>query len=285
VFLLNLSYNKAITKGRIKMIIDTHVHIFPDQLCPQTIQKMAVIDPEHVLPYYSDGSLADSIKHMKDWGVDLGVMVPIATNAKQQHAVNQFAAKVQATTPYFKSFGSFYPKAGDYEAVLDEVVDLGLHGIKLHPEYQHFMPDDPALFPMYEAIARRKLPIIIHTGYDPASPQFIRATPQRMRTVAEQNKELTIILAHTGGLFFEEDDNIYLGLENVYFDTAIASYCYTPEKYRTLIDLYGADKFLFATDNPWGNALKDQAFFKDVGLTDEEWEKISHKNAQKLFDF
>ncbi|MCQ4823171.1 amidohydrolase, partial [Eubacterium callanderi] len=77
------------------MLIDTHVHLFPDKLCPKTIEKLAKTDPNHHLTYYGDGSLGCAEKNMKEWGVDLGVMLPIATNQHQQKSVNDFAAYVQ----------------------------------------------------------------------------------------------------------------------------------------------------------------------------------------------
>ena len=39
------------------MLIDTHVHLFPDKLCPKTIEKLATTDPNHHRSYYGDGSL------------------------------------------------------------------------------------------------------------------------------------------------------------------------------------------------------------------------------------
>lgn len=265
------------------MLIDTHVHLFPDKLCPKTIEKLAKTDPNHHLTYYGDGSLGCAEKNMKEWGVDLGVMLPIATNPHQQKSVNDFAAYVQNHSDAFISFGTVHPDAPDYVQELDRIVEMGFHGIKLHPDYQGFFINEKRLYPMYQAISDRKLPVVFHTGYDPISPGCIHATPEAVVEMARQFPELTIIAAHTGGLYFgNPPQDIYLDTPNVTFDTAIASYTFAPEAYRRLIDIYGAERFIFATDNPWGDAAKDLAFFEAVGLTRDEREMICHENAERL---
>ena len=281
--MLTIDYNK--NRGR-KVVIDTHVHIFPDKLCPKTIENLAVTDPQNPLTYYGDGSLAAAEKNMVAWGVDLGVIVPIATRPGQEKSINGFAAQAQHESDYFVAFGSVHPDSEDFEDILDQIMALGLHGIKLHPDYQGFFINEKRLWPLYAAISERQLPVVFHTGYDPVSPGKIHADPLMVREVAEAFPNMTIIAAHTGGLYFYDGPRtVYMDTPNVYFDTAIASLTYrdTPQDYRALIDLYGAERFVFATDNPWGNGKIDQKFLREaVGVTDEEWQAISHQNAQRL---
>lgn len=269
------------------MIIDTHVHIFPDKICPKTIEKLAHTNPEKVLTYYGDGSLHCAEENMKQWGIDLGVVLPIATNLKQQKNVNEFAAEIQRESPFFIGFGSLHPDEENYEAVIDDVIEKGLKGIKLHPDYQNFFIHEKRMYPIYQAISERNIPVVFHTGYDPVSPDLIHANPEMVRQVADDFPSLTIIAAHTGGLgFYDGDTAIYKDTPNLYLDTAIASYTYgnTPEVYRQLIDFYGAEKFIFATDNPWGDGRKDLEFLEKVGLSDREWELITHQNAERVLN-
>lgn len=266
------------------MIIDTHVHIFPDKLCPQTIEHLAVTDPDHTLAYYGDGSLSCAEANMRDWGLDLGLVLPIATNPRQQKNVNAFALWIQEHSPVFMACGSVHPDADDWEAALEWIATSGLRGVKLHPDYQGFFIQDKKLYPIYEKAAALKLPIVFHTGYDPVSPGCIHADPEGVRRVALDFPDLVMVAAHTGGLaFWKGAADIYAETPNLYFDTAIASYTFTPERYRTIIDRYGAEKFLFATDNPWGSGAKDLTFMEAVGLSDAERTLIFEKNARRIF--
>ena len=56
-----------------------------------------------------------------------------------------------------------HPDFEDKEAEINRVIELGLHGFKIHPDTQMVDTDDPRLMEFYEIIAGR-LPITIHTG-------------------------------------------------------------------------------------------------------------------------
>jgi len=62
-------------------------------------------------------------------------------------------------------FASVDPNDGaSAVALLNDLVDAGARGLKLHPSVQRFLPNDPAHYPLYETAAARRLPIIVHTG-------------------------------------------------------------------------------------------------------------------------
>ncbi len=268
------------------MRIDAHVHIFPDKICPQTIEGLAHANTDMALDYYGDGSLANAKENMIKWGIDLGILVPIATNGKQQRAVNDFAAHIQGTENHLIAFGSVYPWAPDWREELERVAELGLYGIKLHPDYQGFYMDDPKVYPLYEAISALGLPVLFHTGSDPISPGDIHACPRAVKKVAMDFPKLTIIAAHVGGLTFMREVPIdYYGhLPNLYFDTAIASRAIEPSKMRRIIDYYGSDRFIFGTDNPWSSGTYDFDYFKKVGLSKEEESLIFHRNMERILN-
>jgi predicted TIM-barrel fold metal-dependent hydrolase len=266
------------------MIIDSHIHLFPDAMCPQTIEKLAVADPQHHIAFYNDGSVSGAEEKMARWGIDLGIMLPIATNLRQQDNVNAFARKVQEEHPAFIALGSVHPDDPNFKETLGGIAAAGLHGVKFHPDYQAFDLLDSRMKPIYDEMVLLGLPAVIHTGYSPASPDHTYAQAEDIRRLAEENPALTIVSAHTGGLSFGSCPRDYFaGLDNLYFDTAVASITFTPEEYRRIIDVYGAERFLFATDNPWGDGTKDLAFFEAVGLTPQEKQKIYEDNARRIF--
>ena len=266
------------------MIIDSHVHVFPDKICKKTIRKLANNDPNHILPYYNDGSVNGAREKMKEWGIDLGIIAPIATNEKQQDNVINFALNIQKNNPEFITLGTVYPDALDVLDRLDYMKSEGVHGIKLHPDYQNFFIDEEKMFPIYERCQKLELPILFHSGYDPVSPDCIHAAPEGIIKVARAFPDLIIVAAHTGGLAYSScSRDCFKELDNLCFDTAIASVTFTSDEYRKIIDIYGIERFIFGTDNPWGNGIDDFKFFEKVGLTSEEKEYLFEKNACRIF--
>ena len=89
----------------------------------------------------------------------------IATKPTQQTVVNNWAASIDDPTIY--GFGSVHPDAPDALDELQRIKDLGLYGVKLHPDYQGFLIDDPKMFPIYDAISSLGLPVTFHTAGTP----------------------------------------------------------------------------------------------------------------------
>ena len=79
--------------------------------------------------------------------MDKGVVLPIATKPTQQTIINDWAAQQQDEILY--CYGSVHPDAPDVLEELERIRQLGLHGIKLHPDYQGFFADEPRMLPIY----------------------------------------------------------------------------------------------------------------------------------------
>lgn len=267
------------------MIIDAHIHIFPDQFCPGTVQLMAKENPEVPMEYKTDGSADASSENLKQCGIDYGIMMPIVTKPKNQRNVNNFAAYVQNHFSNIISFGSVHPRSSDWETELNRILKLGLHGIKIHPDYQGFFLDDPIIFPVYESIEALGLPLMFHTGFDPHSPKIIHGTPKMVRKIAESFPKLTIVAAHMGAFaFYSIPIDYYDGLDNLYFDMAIAERTIQPERLKEIIDHYGADRVMFGTDSPWSDGSVDLPYLDRVGLTASQKEKVLSGTAVDVYN-
>ena len=112
-----------------------------------------------------------------------------ATKPEQVEMINNFVAEKCRVHPEFFGFGTMHPGYGNMETEIERVKGLGLHGIKLHPDFQEFNIDDPAALPMYEAIAAAGLPILFHTG-DKFRPY---SAPHRLAAIARQFPKLTAL--------------------------------------------------------------------------------------------
>ncbi len=262
---------------------DSHVHFFPDKLAGKALPQLSRTCG---CPYYSDGTRAGTLAKMEAWQEEnsfAGAMaLHIATSPHQQAAVNNFAAQSQQGKLF--CFGSVCPTAPDALEEMERIKALGLHGVKLHPDYQAFFIEDPCALPLYAQAEKLGLPVAFHTGRDPYSPYLVHCHPAAVARVARRFPGLTIIAAHMGGMEQPEDAAKYLcGQENVYFDTAFASRFLTPEQFTKLVRLHGPERVLFATDCPWSTVPEELALLGAAELTEEERENIAWKNAARLF--
>ena len=51
---------------------------------------------------------------------------------------------------------------------------------------------------------------------------------------------------------------------------------------QTIIEKHGADKIVFGTDSPWRTADTEKRLLSSLEISEDEMDKITHKNAQKL---
>ncbi|MGI5958735.1 MAG: amidohydrolase family protein [Massiliimalia sp.] len=261
--------------------IDFHIHAFPDKIAGRTMEHLSKIAGSQPV---TDGTVSGAVEKLSQYGAHDGVLMQIATKPSQQTTVNNWAASIQKTTPGIVCFGSVHPDAPDALDELERIRSLGLYGVKLHPDYQNFMVDDPKLFPIYDTIAQLHLPLMLHTGCDPVSPKLIHAPAYRLKKVIEQFPNLTVIAAHMGGLGRYDDTEEHLVGKNLYLDTSTPSAPCSREQALRIIRNHGAHRILFATDCPWSDGNQGISFLENLGLSDQELELIFHKNALSLLN-
>ena len=262
------------------MLIDFHTHCFPDGLAGRTMESLSKI--AGVAPN-TDGTARGLLSRMDAEGADRAVVLHIATRPKNQRSVNNFAAQLQADEPRLWCFGSVHPFAPDAREELFRIKELGLHGVKLHPDYQDFFLRDERAYPVYETIAQLGLPVAFHTGEDPYSPGVVHAPPEDVAALAKALPGLRIIAAHMGGMKRAREALLSLcGLKNVYLDTAMSAPSCDPALFRQLLLAHGTERVLFGSDCPWSTPAAELAFLKAAGLSPEALADVTANNALRL---
>lgn len=262
------------------MIIDFHTHAFNPKVAERAIAKLEVISG---LTAYTRGLVVELTDRMDEWGVDKSVMFSIATKPSQQKVVNDWAAKINDENERILAFGSVHPEAEDVFDEIERIAEMGLYGIKLHPDYQEFMVDDERLDPVYDHIAKVGIPVAFHTGWDCLSPELIHCPPERSLKMLKKHPDMKVILAHLGGNDMWEDVfELLAGINNeVYFDTSFTAKC--PDELMTrIINKHGADRILLGSDCPWESAQKMIEKLLRLDISDDAREKIMGKNACRL---
>ena len=237
------------------MIIDFHTHIFPDKIAGRTLDYLS--DIFGASPF-ADGTHTGLCDSMKKAGVDVSVSLPAVTKVSQVESINRFASAF--TEGAVISFGGIHPECENYKEILKEIKNLGLKGIKLHPDYQDMYFDDIR----YEHIV------------DTASE------PKMARKLLDDVKPEKLVLAHMGGNEMWDEVEKYLVGQNVYFDTGVILDTMPEEQFLRMVHMHGADRILFGTDSPWADQKKFVTLFDQMPLTEEEKMAVFSGNAKKL---
>ena len=259
--------------------IDFHAHIFPDKVAPKALGKLASF--AGITPF-TEGTLSDTKTKMESRNINRFVCLNIATNPGQETTINKTAAEVTKEHPgKILSLGSVHPESSDWEEQLEQIKAYGLPGIKLHPDYQNFRIEEKRIYPVYEKCAELGLFIVFHAGWDCYSPNFVHANPDCSAKVAKDIPNLKMILAHFGGLRMWEQvrDNL-VGLENVYFDTAM---CATYELDKTMmadmVKNHPQENVFLGSDCPWEDPGESVKYVHSLPISDDAKERIFYQNA------
>lgn len=277
------------------MIIDIHAHTFPDKLAPRVIPQLEKLS---LTTAFTDGTVDGLQKSMAAAKVDISVIQPVATSASQVISCNDFAYELNCTHDNLISFGAMHPDFSDYKAELLRMKNLGLKGVKLHPNYQNCYFDDIRYKRIVAAAAELDLIILIHAGVDIGLPEPTYATPENIKNVVLDVRPSKLILAHMGSWFMWDEVLEVLADSNVYLDTAFAlgkiNYSATTamdkqiykmmsdEQFMKFVKAFGADKILFGTDSPWCGQLDFVNHIENLPLSAKEKSQILGGNAKGL---
>jgi len=264
--------------ARPNRIIDIHTHAFPDFLAERAIKALEETSGDEKA--HLDGTVSDLLKSMDRAGIEISVICSIATTPKQVPSITRWSKEVASER--IIPLASIHPDYADFRDEIARIKDLGLKGIKLHPQYQGFNIDEDRVMPIYEALVAHDLLLTIHAGFDISFPNDPSGSPDKTARVIERFPELKIIACHFGGWRQWEDVRRYLLGKNVYFETSFTIGFLSDEEIVELINLHGEDKVVFGTDSPWRDQSKSIEEISRLHISEEVKEKIFHRNAEKL---
>lgn len=261
------------------MVIDFHTHAFPDALAPKA---MAVLTGNLRVELHPvrDGRLGSLIEFMDKWNIDKSVIAPIVTKPTQIKSLNEWAAG--CASERIVPLGSIFPTSSTYREDIDFVCSLGLKGIKLHAEYQDFVPDTPHMLKVYDYAFSKGLIILQHAGADYGMPEPYKSNPEKFAHIADEMKGGVMVAAHLGGYMQWQDVYDKLCGKNIYFDTSMGFEYYGNDMFLRIVQKHGADKILFGSDSPWSHAGHEVERLRNCGLDSDSIEKITHKNAVRI---
>ncbi len=231
------------------MIIDFHTHIFPEKIAERSISFLSA---KSGVKNNIDGTAEGLVKSMADSGVDLSVVLPVATKPQQFDSINRFACEInEKYEGKLLSFGGIHPLDEDYKTHLRQIKNSGLIGIKLHPDYQDAFIDDKGCKRIIYEASSLGLITVLHAGRDIGYGDPVHCPPEKSLAVINEIKPEKLVLAHLGG--WEQWDAVaeLICGENVWLDTAFCLEYIKTESFYEILEKHGYERILFATDSPW----------------------------------
>jgi predicted TIM-barrel fold metal-dependent hydrolase len=273
--------------------IDMHVHVprlpgLPESAVDASLRRY--FRKEEPFPD-ADGMA----KKYRDWDI-LGVVFSIdwETKGGGPPDTNDYVAGIVAKHPkQFIGFASVDPWKGK-QAVTElqrAVKDLGLKGLKLHPGQQAFYPNDEKIYPLYEKCVELGVPVLYHSGFAASGLGMPGGGGIKLKysapipyidDVAADFPDLTIVMAHAGWPWTEEQIAVALHKPNVYIDLSGWSPRYLPEALVRETGSRLKDKVLFGSDYPYLPPDRWLAEFKDLPLKEEVRRKVLLENAKRV---
>ena len=259
-------------------LIDFHTHAFPARLAERAVNKLS-LDSGGLYPQ-TDGTVSGLQAVMDRDGVDMAVVLSIATNPHQQIAVNDFAIELNRQ-PNLVAFGSVHPDAPNALEELERIKAAGLKGVKLHPEYQGFYVDDQKMRPIYRKISQLGLITTFHAGEDYGFAPPYHAAPDHLLNALKWF-DTPVVAAHWGGAGFYGQVLEKVCGENLWFDLSFG-YGAMPKHFaQSILDKHTPDRLLFGSDLPWHRPNWELRLLETLNISPEDREKILWKNAATL---
>jgi uncharacterized protein len=256
------------------VIIDLHNHVWPDHVAARALGAAVP-----TMTLFGDGTVAGLARAQDEAGVDYSVCLAVASTPAQVERANAFSGGLDRSR--FIPFGTVHPELSPEEN-LRHLRAAGVRGVKLHPTFQRYRLDDPALLDVLAALAG-EFPVIAHVGAG-GGGDGSGASPAMVRDIVRALPELTLIACHFGGYHMLDDAADTLVGEPVLFDTSWppSLAVLDPARVRAIIQRHGAENVVFASDWPTASPAAEIAAVRGLGLSAADTDLILGGNAARL---
>jgi predicted TIM-barrel fold metal-dependent hydrolase len=271
-------------------VIDAHVHLFPDPLFDAIWRWF----DEHAWPIAHKLYADEVVDRIESEGATRLVGLLYAHKPGMADDLNAWMGNLARRRPAVIPCATIHPRDKDVSGVLRRACELhGARLVKQHCHVIHIAPDDPVMFPIYEACIELDLPLNLHLGNGPklqgyASPTDAVSGAARAEVVLRRFPELRLLVPHLGCM---EEDTFLAWLDlypNLFLDTAMALTPFLPGIQRgdRSALAHHRGRILFGTDFPNVPYPIDteRRELEALALPSDAHQAITHGNAARLFD-
>ncbi len=256
-------------------VIDCHCHIYPSKIAERAVAGVGQFYARDM--HSDDGTAEGLLAACAGSPIQRFVVHSVATRPEQVRSINDFIASECDEHPEFTGFMTLHQDLQDVEGEIERACEMGLVGIKLHPDTQQVNMDDPRLMRIYE-IAEGRLPIIMHCG----DYRYDYSHPRRMAAILKTFPALVVDAAHFGGWSIFDLALEYLEDASCYLDASSAMEFLGLRRTAELCRAYGTERVMFGSDFPMWQPKAELARFCDAGFTEDELQMMLWDNAERF---
>lgn len=272
--------------------LDMHVHIesgengensLPDDLVAAAAKyfKTSGINPDlaSVAQYYRERNIA-AVVFTVDSETTLG-HPPISSKRIAEQACDHADVLIP--------FGSVDPLKGQraIDDAIEMVEDYGVRGFKLHPTVQGFDPSAESVRPLWGAMDKLGVPVIVHTGQTGIGAglpggrglKLGYSNPILLDEVFAEFPMLQIVMAHPSAPWVDEQISVATHKANAWIDLSGWSPKYFPPQIVRAANSFLQDKVMFGSDFPLITTDRWMVDFEKLDIKDEVRTKILKDNA------
>lgn len=258
-------------------VIDFHTHAFPDALAARAIPALEAEAPD--VKAFHDGRLSSLLRSMDEAGIGRSVICSIATRPEQFDPILRWSSSIASER--IIPFPSLHPSDGDFQQRVRRIAGEGFRGVKFHPYYQDFYLDEERMLPIYEALMRHDLIIVMHTGFDIAFERIWRCDPQRVLNVYDRFPGIKLVTTHLGAWeHWDEVQRLLLG-RNIYMELSFSVES-LGGRLKDFIEAHPEGYVLFGSDSPWTGQRQTLEAVRGLGLRTETLQGVLYDNAAGL---
>ena len=255
--------------------IDFHSHVYPDAIAPKAADSIREF--YHLGDDAMDGKVQTLLEQGTKAGIEKFVILPVALRPSRTRHINDFILEEVAKEDRFYGYGTIHAGMENLCEEVEYIMANGLRGLKMHPDSQVFAIDDPRLFPVYDMIGDQ-LPILFHMG----DHRFDYSHPARLRKVLDLFPKLKVIAAHFGGYSMYDTAAELLYDKDCFFDVSSSLMFMEEGVAEKYINHYGAQRFVYGSDFPMWDPVREMERFLRLKLTDAQKEQIAHITAEGI---
>ncbi|MCS7206446.1 MAG: amidohydrolase [Dehalococcoidia bacterium] len=277
------------------MRVDAHTHILPpsvQNLRAYWVERDATFAQLFAHPRARMAGVEDLLAALDSAEMHRAVVAGMGwTNLALARQCNDYILESYARWPQrLIPFISINPLWGE-EALreVERCAQGGARGVgELHPDPQGWWDTDADAYlqALASLLRQYRLILLVHAS-EPVGhlyPGKGKTTPDRLLHIRRVFTGIPIVFAHMGGglPFYTLMPEVAQALQDTYFDSAATPFLYTPRVYRSVVDLVGVERVLFATDFPLLGYPRALRHLAEGGLTPQEQALVLGGNAYRL---
>ncbi len=274
------------------VIVDGHAHTYMHDLAPKITSSFTELHRMEPTSSMGKGTVEDLLERMAAGGIDMTVLANFGPN-KAVDRINAWNLGNSRANDRLIPLVSVYP--GMTAEALEDLVDQGAKGVKMHNGIQEYDPCDPGLDEIYGVCASRNLPVTLHCGEVSRVHLNDFADEEHIENAVRSHKDVRFVLTHLVAGIPETVFHMASSYSNIMIDTSIAfsgEHCIHRihddfwEDDANVVEAFrkvGCDRIAFGSDYPYGNPASDACRILSLDLTDKEKSRILGLNTLEMY--